>query len=58
MSTIQQLIKHLLPLSLGIGSIILKFNNISGWFWFLLASFLLASIIDDDKNGVTKNKEN
>ena len=40
-------IKHLLPLSLGVGSIILKFNDISGWWWFLLTSVLIELTIND-----------
>jgi len=46
------IVKHLLPLSLGIGSVFLKYHDISGWGWFLFLSFILELI-----NTETKEKE-
>lgn len=57
MKILNQIVKHLLPLSFGIGSIILKFNNVSGWYWFLISSVFLAIVLDDSNEKKEDNTE-
>ena len=42
---ILKIITHLLPLTFGVGSLILKVNGIDGWGWFFGASIIFGLII-------------
>lgn len=47
---IKIVLPHVLPITLGIGSIFLKYYNIDGWAWFFGGSIFLAMLTPTHKN--------